>query len=427
LPPDKRARLTSTRRPGGAVVPPAQRRRRQQATARATSDRGQAAGSHPAPPRFTRDRLLGWGAGTCAILTLVSLATISDVVLIMGLMYFAFALVGTANKRDRRLSQAAWTFALLLVLSAGLATYYAVGLSHADPGDVDSLAYLSMGAATMGLSIASQVLLAVASVLAGWAFGKQGDGRSRLLSWSGVSLIFYCILLLPTAVVESPAPPPLGSFWTEPSLYGGLLMALLSGTAIVCAFLWTQTSGEDDARGGPPRISYAQREYMLFVAAASLLLWRLTLLLATDWSLLRLRTHQSASGAVLIILASLLPLLLLFAFATAAFWTSCRRTGWKPTRWLTAPVSDTPVHGAAAWRAEAAGAGLGPRRRGALDWGQRFFLTWRLPLFYAWLLLVIAACSFLGWYGFFAAVPAAVHYLWMSMRDRSGAHRAAAG
>jgi hypothetical protein len=35
-----------------------------------------------------------------------------------------------------------------------------------------------------------------------------------------------------------------------------------------------------------------------------------------------------------------------------------------------------------------------------------------------WLIVLIAAASFLGWFGFIAAVPAAGHYVWMSMRSR---------
>jgi hypothetical protein len=148
------------------------------------------------------------------------------------------------------------------------------------------------------------------------------------------------------------------------------------------------------------------------VGAICLVLPSLVSLITTPWGLLARRKGETLSEvafAGIVVVSSLLYQLVLFTAAAAAFWLSCRRLGWKPGRWLAAP-----------------GAPDGPPPEGSrvpFAWAQRFLLTWRLPLSYAWAVVLLAACSFLGWYGFAAAGPAAAHYLWMLGRDRSAARR----
>ena len=59
----------------------------------------------------------------------------------------------------------------------------------------------------------------------------------------------------------------------------------------------------------------------------------------------------------------------------------------------------------------------------ALRWDRKVLLTWRLPVLYGWLVILIAVCSFLGYWGFLAAAPAAAHYLAMWAWERARALR----
>ena len=405
MPADRRARPTSARRPGGAVAPPAQRRRKQaalsaeargRATAAPAAQRGaKSALPLSAPPRFSRDQLLGYGAALSAILAAISLS-VNGLVFLIGLGYAAFAFLGQPDKRDWRLRQAAWAFAILILATVFLSVYVTIRPGSWDPDNPNSLVYLSMGAASMVLTIVSQALLALVAILVGLALGREGGGRLRLLSWSGVCAVFYYVLLLPGAVVVSQAPPALGSFWTEPLVYGSVVLGVLAGAAIACAFLWDSTAGDEAAVGTRPQFGTAEREYLLAVGAFSLLLPNLIPLVFVRWSSLGQRADETLSDAVVngaVVAASLLYLPLLFASAAAAFWVSARRAAWRPSRWLAAPATPRPS-------------------------AKEFFLSWRLPLLYGWLIVLIAVCSFLGWYGFLAAAPAAAHYVWMLARCR---------
>lgn len=200
MPAKKRARQTSARRPAGAVASPAQRRRRQVAVA------------VPETPRFTRDRILGYGAAAGAVLALVGL-NISSLVLLIGLGYLAAAFLRAPETRDWRLRQSAWAFTVIGVL-ATMAFSLLIGVGSVDTsaGEVSLFAYLPLGRATVVLGTASMATLASAALLTALAFGKQKGERHRRLSQSALCVMAYFILQLPGAVVESPAPGGLGSW-----------------------------------------------------------------------------------------------------------------------------------------------------------------------------------------------------------------------
>jgi hypothetical protein len=430
-PPNKRARPTGARRPQGAVTPPAQRRRRQEAIA-ATARSGKrpaaqaASRARSTPEGLTRDKLLGYGATVAAVLALASLS-LPGTVYLVGLGYLAYALLGPADKRDWRLRFSGWAFAVLLMITVLVSIGAAVRFSRLTPDDPGSLVYLSMGVTSMILSMVLMTITAVAGVLVGLAFTRQGSARHRLLSWAGLAMIFYYVLLLPNAVVDSSAPPALGAFWAAPLVYGSILLGMMASAVVTCAFLWTASAETPAAGGGARHFGLLHREYLLLVGAFSLFLPNIIYLLSADWSVLRQRSDETLSQAAyagIVLVSSLLYLLVLFAAATVAFWFSCRRLGWKPGRWLAAPplgaARDESAPAAAAPKgAEPAvvDADLTSQPRVPLAWAQRFLLSWRLTLTYAWFIVLVAACSFLGWYGFAAAVPAAAHYLWMLRHD----------
>lgn len=196
------------------------------------------------------------------------------------------------------------------------------------------------------------------------------------------------------------------------------MLGLLAAGAASCAFLWVGRAGEADETGdtAPAGISYAHREYLLLVAAVSILMPHLTGLSLFHWSLLRRTADESLRNAAFKAASSvamLLLLLVLSAAAAAAFWLSCRNAGWRPSHWLAKPAGAVAT------------AHPTPERRLPLMWAKRFLLSWRLPLFYGWLLVVAGLCSFLGWWGFLATVPAALLYIWLLMRERAP-HRGAA-
>jgi hypothetical protein len=439
-PANKRARPTSARRPQGAVAPPAQRRRRQEAIA-ATSRPGKRSTTAATPPsrvtkeRLTRDRLLGYGAAVAAVLALASL-NLPGVVYLIGLGYLAFALLGQSEKRDRRLQLTGWAFAVLLVATVVVSIGAAVRFSRPASGEPSSLAYLNMGVASMVLSMVLMTLTAVVGLLVGLAFNRQGGARYRLFSRAGLAMVFYYVLVLPDTVVESSAPPALGAFWPAPLVYASILLGMLASAVVACAFLWAASSEPGAATDGTGRFGRLHREYLLLVGAFSLLLTNVVYLLTTDWSILRQRTNETLSEAIyvgIVLVSSLAYLVVLFAAATAAFWISCRELGWKPGRGLAAPSLGLTRDQSAAVAASPApadsvgasttGAGrelAAARQRVPLVRAQTFLLTWRLPLLYAWFIVLVVACSFLGWYGFAAAVPAAAHYLWRLGSDRLG-------
>jgi hypothetical protein len=410
LPEEKRARPTGARRPGGAVAPPAQRRRKQMATALSASSNKRTAAPLVDPPRATRDRILGYGAAAGALLALIGL-NISSLLLVIGLAYVAAALLPSAARRDRRLRMAAWVFAIIGVLSTvAFLTLLRVEPHDGTSDEVSLFAYLPLGRATVILGAAGVAALALAAVLAALAFGKQSSQRYRRFSWSALCLIFYFVSTLPATVAQSPAPPALGSFWTAPLTYLYPVLGIVATAAAACAFLWASVAEQATDRSVPAGLRYAQREYLFLVGAVSLFLPRLTGLALFDWSTLQRTAAETQDQAVMKVASSaswLLLLIVLAAAAAAGFWISCRQAGWKPSDWL-------------AGQAAPAGAApnLAQQQRVPLAWVKRLFLSWRLPVLYGWLLVLVAACSFLGWYGFLAAVPAAGHYLWMLARGR---------
>jgi hypothetical protein len=359
-----------------------------------------------------------------ALLALASLS-LSSIPYLIALGYLAFALLGSSDKRDARLRMTGWAFAALLLVTVLVLVGVAVRIGRLNPNDPSSFVYMSMGVASMVLSMASMLVMALAAFLAALAFGKRDGARYRLLSWSGLCLVFYHVLLLPNAVVGSRGTPKLGSFWAEPLVYGGIALGLLASATVACAFLWASAAADGAAVSTRLPFGYFQREYLLFVGAFSLFLPNMIYLASADWGILRQRADETLSDAVyvgFVLVASLLYLVLLFGVATAAFWVSCRRAGWKPSHWLAA-------RGAGAAGADTAGAepSLTPQPRVPLARVQLFLLSWRLPLSYAWFIVLVAACSFLGWYGFAAAAPAAAHYLWMLGRDRTRDRRGVIG
>ncbi len=379
------------------------------------------------PPRLTRDRLLGLGASLAALLALISL-TLPGIVYLIGLGYLAFALLGPAEKRDWRIRLAGWAFAVLLLATVLVSAAAMMRFSQLTPDDSRSFAYLSMGVASMILSLVLMVVTALAGILVALAFKRSGSARYQLLSGAGLTMVFYYVLLLPGAVVMSSAPPALGTYWAEPLVYGSILSGMLASAIVACAFMWAGATHGAAPAERAPRFGFLRREYLLLAGAICLLMPNLINLITTPWGLLARRSDETLREAVLagvVVVSSLLYQLVLYAAAAAAFWLSCRRLGWKPSRWLAAP-------GDPATGAETApppdtrapdGTAPAPQPRVPLAWAQRFFLTWRLPLLYAWAIVLVAACSFVGWYGFVAAAPAAAHYLWLLGRDRSAARR----
>ncbi len=379
---DQRSRPTSARRPGGAVAP------------RATS--------RPAPspysPRSTRDLVLGWGAATGAVLAVIGL-NISSLIILVSLGYVATAFLRDPEKRDWRLRQAGWAITILAVL-ATVFTGALLGYSSDDPtkSEVSAYAYLPMGAATAVLVTILMFALAVAAIWAAKAFGRQGADRYRALNRAAVVMIFYFILLLPGAVATAPALAPLGSASRAPLTFFSIASSILAATLVACAFLWAKDAALSTP-GDATHFSFADREYLLFAGAAALFLPRLAGLSTIRWSLLRRAQSETLQEAVIQGAASVATILLPLALsgaATAAFWLSCRERGWQVERWLAVPSSRSALEGA----------GLA-----------RLVLTWRLPLLYGWALVLTAACSFLNWYGFLAAAPAAAHYVLMMTRE----------
>jgi hypothetical protein len=274
---------------------------------------------------------------------------------------------------------------------------------------------LPLGGASVVLGAAGAAVLTVAAILASFAFGREADQRYRRLSQSALCVVFYFVSTLPTTVALSTAPEALGSFWSAPLTYLYAVLGILAAGVIACAFLWASTPEQTPGTSGLGLFGYAEREYLLFVAAVSLLLPRVTSLVLFDWSPLR-RVAKETQGEAILRAASavswLLLMIVLSAAAAAAFWISCRKAGWKPSRWLARP--DQAALGAAL----GATPSLAAEQRVPLAWARVFLVSWRLPLLYGWLLVLTLACSFLGWYGFLAATPAAAHYIWMLMRER---------
>jgi hypothetical protein len=404
------------------------------AAALSTASDKSVAGTMPSPLRPARDKILGYGAAVGAMLSVIGL-NISSLLLVIGLAYVAAAFLTSPDRRDTRLRLAAWVFAVIgLMATAAFSTLLGSGYDGLIQGESSLFTYLPLGRATVVLGAAGVAALSLAAILAALAVGKDRSRRYHRLGQSALCVAFYFISTLPATVAEAPAPAALGSFWTAPLDFLYATMGIVGAAAIACSFLWANIAEHNAGTGSPGLFRYAQREYLLLVGAVSLLLPRLTGLALFEWSSLR-RTARETVGEAALKAASgvswLLLLIVLSAAAAVGFWVSCRQAGWKPGDWVArpaAPARDAALAGAGVTSMGATGAAPTagavepqsphPQQRLPLLWAQRLFLSWRLPLLYGWLLVLVAACSFLGWYGFLAAVPAAVHYVWMLTRER---------
>jgi hypothetical protein len=485
LPAKKRAKPSGTRRPSttagagsGAAPPPAKpepgpRRteavrsgpRRAGTTQPPAKRRRQEAAAPPPPRRVTRDKVLGLGALVCAILALGGL-NFSTIALLFGLGYAALAFLRASDLREARLVLAGCGFTLwLLVRTVVLYALLAASLGGETTDEQSALELWSPGGAFIALGIVSGVAITLAAALAALAFSREGSVRYRMLSWSGLCIAAYYVLFLPGAIAGSLAAPALGSFWAEPLIYTIILIGIFAGLAISRAFAWTAAAKRGagapaaaERRAGAKRGAHAQsatasvpraeREYLLLVAAVSLLLLSLLSLVFKNWTFLQRTAGQTvaewtAEGVASMTVVLLLPAL--FLSASAGFLVSCRQAGWRRSRWTAgAEAPQAVTDGAAAARtatksASSSAGAAGPGGAASATAGngaaalagaastdqapapsraRRLLLTWRLPLLYGWFLALTAACSFVHYYGFAVLVPAAAHYLWMRMRER---------
>lgn len=379
---------------------------------------------------------MGVGAAVCAVLALVGL-NIVNIVFLVGLACAVLGFLGPSDRRSRRLGYAGWGLAAWLLFLTIFSLALLVGsfsgraVDPDTPGDVTNLDrwFISLG-------ILSGLALTLAAVMGASALAREGNNRYRLLAWAGTALAVSYLFFPPLALYEAVAPPALGDFWQEPAVFGSMALGIIAGAVMTRAFAWSE-GGE----GGPAPIRYADREFLLFVVALSLLLPRLLDVAFIDWAdalapdageTTRASTLQTAAyvGSVLLI-----PMV--FLTATVGFLVSSVKAGWHPRRWLPPRVATVEASGrprppepseamtehpaASVATAEAPAQHRIDWRRFALRWDRSVLLTWRLPLLYGWLIILIAVCSFLGYWGFLAVVPAAGNYLAMQGWERLSA------
>lgn len=405
---------------------PAQKRRRQAARAANSPDTSRSYSRRKTTlmpsdlSQLSRDRILGYGAAVGALLGLAGL-NIASLIIVVALGYAAAALLGPVEKRDKRLRQAGWLAGAMAGLMAVMVAIV-LGLAASRPTEdgVSAFAYLPMGSASLILATASTLALALAAVFAASAFRQEGAARHRLLSRAACCVLFYFIILLPATVVDASGPGSVGVFWSAPVDYAVLLLNILAAVAVALAFLWAAESTQIDSAHSTIRLAHAQREYLLLVAAVSLTTAQVLGLLSLDWGVLNGPSGATSSdifaAGAAYVARRVLPLVLSVA-AAAAFLVSSRRVGWTRGQWsnrLDKTSTDEAPDGATQAISE-----IHPEPgRLSLTWVAEFCLSWRLPLLYGWLIALVAACSFLGWYGFGVALPAAVHYLWMLLHAR---------
>jgi len=340
--------------------------------------------------------------------------------LFFGLLYGAVAFLRPSERRQMQLTVSTAAIALWLLLSS-VVLMILVAMS-ADGGAGEQAQDISLTRGDLAMSLASGVVITLAVALVAVAFYTGGRKRYLLFAWSGLCLTAYYILLLPSVARDITAPSTLGSFWANPLSFGKTFLGIVAGLIIAASFWWYGGAARDDAapqakhdnQSGLVRFALGEREYLLALAAALLLLSFLAELVFADWGLLRPADDQTTSGAsfqVLLFLASRLFFPVLFGSATFAFWTSARQAGWAPTH-LLRPAAADAMRGDPTLR-DATPGEAGPGTATSRPPAAQLLLTWRLPLLLAWLIVLVAATSFLGWYGFLAVVPAAAHYLWM--------------
>lgn len=430
MPRDKRSHGSYARRPKGTTAPPAQMRRRQKAREAAESET-----SAPSPLRKTvtnvsgpsqlsRDRMLGYGAAAGALLGLMGF-NIASLIIVVALGYVATALLGPAEKRDRRLRQAGWiTGAMAFLMAVMVVIVLGAEALHPPENDVSLFAYLPMGGATLILATASTLALVLAAILGAMAFNREGTARYLTLSRAAFCALFYFVFSLPATVVGTSGPRSVGAFWSAPFEYTVALLNIIATAAVAFAFLRNaESSRSDGVTDKALRFVRTQRDYLLLVAAILLATAQVLSLLSFDWSLLRASSEASMSdlftARAAYVARRLLPLTL-SVFAATAFWISCRQAGWTPKRWQ----HKTSAEQGPDDRAQVSSETSAKPEQLSLSWAATFFLTWRLRLLYGWLIALVVACSFLSWYGFLVALPVAAHYLWMILQTRKTAANA---
>ena len=222
---------------------------------------------------------MGVGAGVCAVLALVGLNLV-NIVLLVGLACAVFGFLGSADRRARRLGYAGWGLAAWLLFLTVFSFALLAGSFSGQATDSDTPGVITnVDRWFIALSILSGLALTITAAMGASALAQEGKTRYRLLAWSGVSLAVSYLFFPPIALYEAVAPAPLGEFWQEPAVFGSIVLGVVAGAVLARAFAWS-TSKE----GGPKRIPYADREFLLFVVALSLLLPRLVDLASTDWS-----------------------------------------------------------------------------------------------------------------------------------------------
>jgi hypothetical protein len=372
---------------------------------------------------------MGFGAALCAVLALVGL-NIVNIVLLLGLACAVFGFLGSAGRRARRLGYAGWGLAAWLLFLTVFSFALLAGSFGGEATDSDTPGVITnVDRWFMALSILSGLALTITAAVSASALSQEGNTRYRLLAWAGGSLAVSYLFFPPLALYEAVAPAPLGEFWQAPVVFGSIVLGVMAGALLARAFAWSASK-----EGGPTRIPYADREFLLFVVALSLLLPRLVDLALTDWAaVLHPDASETTGNSTLEAVANagmVLLIPMIFFVATAGFLVSSLQAGWRPRRWLqpgAAAVEAGPgaVPGKAppAVREAVALPQAVPRapatwrrldwRGFALRWDRKMLLTWRLPVLYGWLVILIAICSFLRYWGFLAVVPAAAQYLAM--------------
>jgi hypothetical protein len=351
---------------------------------------------------------MGVGAAVCAILALAGL-NIVNIVLLIGLVCAVFGFLGPSDRKDRRLGYAGWGLAAWLLFLSVFSFAILAGSFSSKAADSDSPGIVtSLDRWLIALSILSGLALTVTAVTGASALARWGKIRYRLLTWSGAALTASYLFFPPLALYEAVAPPALGDFWQEPVVFGSMALGIIAGAVMTRAFAWSASS-----EGGPPPIRYGDREFLLFVVAFSLLLPRLLDLAFIDWpTALAADAGETARDSTLRAVSyvgTVILIPMIFLVATAGFLVSGIQAGWRPRRWLDlrgAVVGTPSPLRRRDWRAF------------ALQWDRKALLTWRLPLLYGWLIILIAACSFLGYWGFLVVFLAAVNYLAMCGWER---------
>ena len=278
------------------------------------------------------------GAGLCAFFALAGLS-VPNIALLFGLVSAVLAFRGPYERRQGRLMMAGVGLAVWLFFVTVI--WYALAFGTLAQEISEENAFFvtwSREGPFVVLDVIRGVALTLAALLTTVAFHRQDDRRFRVLSWSGWCIALYYLLDLPRAIRASAAPPSLGAYWTEPAAYLSILLGVLAGLAISRAFAWytaPRTSGD--------RLPFADREYLLSVAAFSLAVPRLVGLALLDWSVIERAAGEAISTAAIVgvvYLSMVLLLPTLFLTGAVGFYLSSRQTGRRPSRLQGSQVND---------------------------------------------------------------------------------------